>query len=134
MNFLRILSGTRYAAFVPTRPKVRAGLLLKDNVGSTGGTIVPCEATGASSGGAIGRLFGGTTGSLKGKINTHHAGRSDGKEKTNVEIYRPPGGDRGDRRLKYKELSYQVGQKEEWAVSRGCVNVVGTTMLAKGTT
>jgi hypothetical protein len=73
-------------------------------------------------------------GSLKGKINTHHAGRSDGKEKTNMEIYRPPGGGRGNRRLKYKELSYQVGRKEEWAVSRGCINVVGTTMLAKGTT
>jgi hypothetical protein len=57
MNFLRILSGTRYAALVPTRPRVRAGLLLRDDVGSTGGTAAPCAATGALCGGTNGPLF-----------------------------------------------------------------------------
>ena len=34
MNFLRILSGTRYAAFVPTEPGIRAGLLRGVDKGS----------------------------------------------------------------------------------------------------
>jgi hypothetical protein len=64
INFLRMLSGTRYAALVPTKPGILAGLLRSEIIGSMGGVGVICVTAGALiTGGA--KLSGG--GSKKGK-------------------------------------------------------------------